>query len=110
MKKTLALAMTGIAVLLFANSQAFAASYEVSLEDDMGEGISLAEQKETTVSYKYDNSAPDAGEFMTEAVFFPEAKAQSGTEYAGDVSTPSMQNLMAEGICLETFPQLIVSR
>lgn len=109
MKKTLVIAMTGIAVLLFTNSQAFAASYQLNLEDDMGEGIILAEKKESTVSYKYDNINPDAGDFMTEAVFFPEA-TNSEIEYTGDNSTPSMQNLMAEGICLETFPELIVSR
>ena len=55
MKKTITLVMTGIAVLLFANSQTFAAS-ELGFGDDMGEGISFAETKQPTASYSYDNS------------------------------------------------------
>jgi hypothetical protein len=109
MKKTIALAMTGIAVLLFANSQAFAASGELGFGDDMGEGISFSEKKESTVSYKYDNSVPEAGEFMAEGIFFSEP-VKNEIKYVGDNSIDSRQHLMTDGICLETFAQTFVSR
>lgn len=109
MKKTLVLAMTGIALLFFTNSQVFAMSYELSLDDDMGEGISLSEKKESTVSYKYDNSLPDAGEFVAEGVFISN-DVQDDTHYIGDNSILSIQHLMTDGICMETLSKSIVVR
>ena len=109
MKKTLVLAMTGIALFLFTNSQAFAVSYELDLEDEMGEGISLSEKKESTVSYKYDNSLPDAGDFVAEGISISDAP-QDHTHYIGDNSMPSMQHLMTDGICMDTLSQSIVAR
>ena len=101
--------MTGIALLFFTNSQAFAMSYELDLDDEMGEGLSLSEKKESTVSYKYDNSLPDAGEFVAEGVFISN-DVQDDTIYLGDNSIPSMQNLMTDGICMETLLDSIVVR
>ncbi len=109
MKKTLVLAMTGIALFLFTSSQAFAVSYELDLEDDMGEGISLSEKKESTVSYKYDNSLPDADEFVAEGVFISDGP-QDHTHFAGDNSILSMQHLMTDGICMDTLSKAIVTR
>ncbi len=106
MKKKLALTMTGIAILLFANSQAFAAPYELGFDDDMGEGISFSEKQFFyTVSYKYDNSIPEASEFMTEAVFFPEEAPQKTNKYRSDNSMDSLEHLMADGICMDTLPK-----
>lgn len=106
MKKTLVLIMTGITVLLFAGSQAYAATHNLGFGDDMGEGISFSEKtNSSTISYKYDNSIPDANEFMTEAVFFPEEAPQKTIKYIGDNSIDSLEHLMADGICMDTLPK-----
>ena len=82
MKKTLALAMRGIAVLLFANSHAFAA-FELGAGDDMGEGISFSETQEPTVNYAYDNTLPSASEMMAEGVVFSDV-VEDDTRYLLD--------------------------
>ena len=107
MKKTITLAMTGIAVLLFANSQAFAAS-ELGFGDDMGEGISFGDTTKSTVSYKYDNSIPDAGDMMGEGVVLSKP-VQDDIRYAGDNSIDSIQHLMTDGICMDTLTQSVAS-
>ena len=108
MKKTLVLAMTGIAVLLFANSQAFAAS-ELGFGDDMGEGISFSETQKPTVEYAYDNTLPSAGEMMTEEVVFS-GVTQDHNHYVGDNSMDSIQHLMTGGICMDTLTQSLATR
>ena len=106
MKKTIAFTMTGIAVLLFANSQAFAAS-ELGFGDDMGEGISFGEATKSAISYKYDNSIPDAGDMMVEGVVLSKP-TQSDIHYVGDNSIDSIQHLMTDGICMETLNKSVL--
>lgn len=96
------LLMAGLAVFILTSSQAFA----FDVEEDMAEGITLSVEKDEK-NYKYDNSMPNSRESMTEFVFFPESK-KSDKHFAGDPSCPSLQHLMAEGICLE-HPNLIVA-
>lgn len=104
MKKMIQLTMAGIAALTFANTQVFA--HDLVLEDDMAEGISLSEENNTPVSYKYDSANPGGKESMTELVFFPESN-QDTHHFNGDPSTPSAENMMTEGICLKTLFPLV---
>lgn len=107
MKKVIQLTMAGIVALTFSNTQLFA--HDLVLEDDMGEGVTLSEKDTSTVHYTYDSADSRDRESMTEAVFFPEVDLAT-RHFAGDPSTPSAANLMAEGICLINFSPLMVTR
>jgi len=100
--------MTGIAVLLFANSQVFAAS-ELGFGDDMGEGISFSETQESSMNYAYDNTLPSASDMMAEGVVFSDV-VKDDTRYLGDNSMDSVQHLMTDGICMDTLLESFATR
>lgn len=108
MKKSCALTMAGIAIFLFASTQSFAGSGKLSFGDDMAEGVSFAEEVNSDAkSYVYDSGNAGDVESLTEVVFFSEkSETDKPLNYLGDVSIPSLQNAMSEGICLETFSQI----
>ncbi len=105
MKKTCALTMAGIAIFLFASTQSFAGSGQLSFADDMAEGVSFSEEVNPNANeYVYDSRNAGIDESLTETVFFSsKPEPVEIIDYLGDTTSPSMQNLMAEGICLETF-------
>lgn len=104
MKRKNLLLMAGLAAFILTGSQAVA----FDIEEDMAEGITLSVKKDEK-DYKYDNAMPDSQESMTEFVFFPESK-KGDKHFAGDPSCPSLQNLMAEGICLEHLNMIVAGR
>ncbi len=105
MKKTCALTMAGVAIFLLAGTQSFAGSGTLNFADDRAEGVSFSEEVAPTANqYVYDSRNAGAEESLTETVFFSnESNSDEMIHYLGDMTTPSMQNMMAEGICLETF-------
>ena len=105
MKKTCALTMAGVALLLFAGTQSFAGSGTLSFADGMAEGVVFAEEVVLdTNTYAYDSKNVNGAESLTEAAFFTEKSEPTVTiEYLGDLSIPSLQNLMTDGICMDTF-------
>ncbi len=108
MKKTCVLTMAGIAIFLFASTQSFAGSGQLSFADVMAEGVTFAEEVNSNAkSYVYDSRNAGDMESLTETTFFSDKSAATETiDYLGDVSVPSLQNAMSEGICLETFSAL----
>lgn len=97
--------IAAFSIIATANSQVLAASYDLDLEEDMAEGITLSPTTESK-EYKYDNSIPDPEELMGEGIIFA-VQQKDEKEYIGDASMPSMHNLIGEGICLEGKSGLI---
>jgi hypothetical protein len=109
MKKTITTVIIAFAALVLVNSQAMAAN-TLDLEDDMGEGLILNIQEDTT-NYTYDSAIVDAGDFMSESdLEFDHAIELDHQHFAGDCSCPSSHLLMSEGICLKQFAHTLAVR
>jgi hypothetical protein len=97
-KLTLGVALIGLSTL---SSQVMAGTNELAVEEDMAEGI-IAHQQPVTSSCAYDNENIAPAAFMAESVEVVDSQI-IGKKYASDSSSPSVQDLMTEGICLETL-------
>ena len=96
--------MAGVLLIFFASSQSFAGSGQLSFGDDLAEGVYFEEEvKQDSKTYAYGSRSAGDDVALIEPVFFSESSQPNDLEYLGDLSTPSLQNAMSEGICLETF-------
>lgn len=106
MKTKNVVSIVGAALLLFSATAVYAGSDQLRFGDDLAEGVYFEEElKQDTQTYTYDSRSAGDDVSQIEPVFFTESVVQpdGGLEYLGDLSIPSLQNAMSEGICLETF-------
>ncbi len=107
MRRKTTVIMAAFSIFVMANCQAMAASYDLNLEEDMAEGMTLAPPtKSKSTIYKYDNSIPGPEELMGEGIVFAQEQKDE-KHYIGDPCMPSMHDLIGEGICLEEKAGLI---
>ena len=100
MKKEMLLIMAGAALLIFTAGQACA----FSVADDMGEGLSLHVEQDST-KYKYDSLNANTPNSMTEFDFFSETTVEH-RHFKGDCEILSLHHAMNEGICMDTLPEV----